>query len=807
MPPSDLLGTALVELRTTNDKLFRDLDQVRAKVKADLDKLPEVKLKADGSSAVAEASKVSAALSGLADAEVNISASTTDVDSAVADAQAAMGSVEDETAMLGLDISDVEGGADAAGSLLNGIEGTASLGVDTGDIEGAAAMATSMLDGVAGTASLAVDTSEVDAAVASVQSQLDGISGSLDLSGGGGGFGGGGGAGGGGGVGGSILAGAAGARAGGAGGALAGLGGLAKGAGVAGVVVGVGMAAKGTIDDARESAEALALLDNQIQVTGADSWITAEAIDELASNLQSTTGTSDELIKNTSSWLLTFKSVRNEMGEGNDVFNRAVDASLDLSSIMGGDMQGAATQLGKALQDPVKGVSALGRAGVQFSDDQKAAIKGFVESNDLLSAQKIILGEVEGQVGGAAEAMADPLDRAGVAMGELSEAVGNEILPLLNTLAEAALPIIEGLTDIIPKVGDAVGAIDDRVGDLVEGVRSKWDDVTSWTSETWDSIVGFITGIPERIGDAISGWVQRISDIASLGWEGWGRVTREAVDGFLAFVGSIPEKVGSFLSGLPERLGGIATGAWGWFKDAAGTKVDELLAFVGTIPDRVTSFLSSLPQRLWDIGSSMIRSLIDGVKAMAGAVWDAVTGVVTGPAKFLEGFFKGGAPAAPAPAPPGRASGGPVRAGQSYIVGEGGPELFRPAESGAILNHMDTVRWMVARDLPVGPSSPGPRWMQPPHGYDQGGWLPTGRSDVYNGTGRPELVLAPQQLDAAQRWMTGVAAQPQPQAAPASGGPSYNLTTVNPEPEPASSSYPKMMRRSHMLWGARPEGT
>ncbi len=401
---------------------------------------------------------------------------------------------------------------------------------------------------------------------------------------------------------------------------------------------------------------------------------------------------SDELIMNTASWLTSFKAVRNEAGEGNNVFDRAIDASLDLSSIMGGDMQGAATQLGKALQDPVKGVSALGRAGVQFSDDQKAAIASFVESNNLLGAQRIILSEVEGQVGGAAEAMADPLDKAGAAVGELSESVGNELMPMLNSVVDNAfVPFVEGATDMVPRIGDALGSIDDRVGEFSQGVRDRWNEVSGSTRETWDGAVAFVGGIPDRIGGALGGFVERVSGIASLGWEGWGARTREWVDAGLAFVSTIPERTVSFLSGLPERLGGMASTAWQWFRDASAGRIGEFLGWVGGIPDRVGSFLTGLPERLRRIGSDMIQGLINGARAMASTAWDAITGVVTGPVDFLRGFFGGGR-AAPPPSPGRRQHGGPVAAGRPYIVGEREAELFVPGQNGQILNQRQIAR-------------------------------------------------------------------------------------------------------------------
>jgi phage-related minor tail protein len=104
-------------------------------------------------------------------------------------------------------------------------------------------------------------------------------------------------------------------------------------------------------------------------------------------------------------------------------------------------------QLGKALQDPTKGLSALGRAGVTFTDEQKKMIAGMQESGDLLGAQKVVLKAVETQVGGTAAATATGADKMNVAFGQTQEAVGNALLPILEKL----LPILTELAGFIEK--------------------------------------------------------------------------------------------------------------------------------------------------------------------------------------------------------------------------------------------------------------------------------------------------------------------------------------------------------------------
>ncbi|MES2155937.1 MAG: hypothetical protein V4510_12455, partial [bacterium] len=58
-------------------------------------------------------------------------------------------------------------------------------------------------------------------------------------------------------------------------------------------------------------------------------------------------------------------------------------------------------KVGKALNDPTKGLTALSRVGILFTDQQKKQIKALQKSGDLLGAQKIILKELGTEFGGS----------------------------------------------------------------------------------------------------------------------------------------------------------------------------------------------------------------------------------------------------------------------------------------------------------------------------------------------------------------------------------------------------------------------
>ena len=229
---------------------------------------------------------------------------------------------------------------------------------------------------------------------------------------------------------------------------------LAKFAAVAGTIS-IGIA--GTlIKAAQESQKVNKQTEAIIKATGSAAGMTTKEVSDLARAMSVKTGVDDEAIQSSMNLLLTFKQVRNETGEGNDIFARASMAALDLGNVFG-STDAAAKQLGKALSNPIKGVGALTKSGINFTDAQKKQIKTLVESGNVLGAQKIILGEVEAQVGGTAAATATDFDRMKVAVGNVAEDLGTLLLPAFEGLSrfitETIVPIFEEFSEIVGKEG------------------------------------------------------------------------------------------------------------------------------------------------------------------------------------------------------------------------------------------------------------------------------------------------------------------------------------------------------------------
>jgi hypothetical protein len=97
---------------------------------------------------------------------------------------------------------------------------------------------------------------------------------------------------------------------------------------------------------------------------------------------------------------------------------------------------------------------------VSFSEQQKQQIKQLMSVGDIAGAQAVILGELQKEFGGAAQAVSDPFTRLGNVIGDIGESIGGAILPTLQAVAEMVasqvLPGIESVQAKFAGVGDTI---------------------------------------------------------------------------------------------------------------------------------------------------------------------------------------------------------------------------------------------------------------------------------------------------------------------------------------------------------------
>jgi len=197
-----------------------------------------------------------------------------------------------------------------------------------------------------------------------------------------------------------------------------------------------------SIKQAMDAQKIQAQLAAVLKSTGGAAGVTADMANDLANSLSGVTTFEDDAILSGENMLLTFTNI------GKDVFPAATQAMLDMSTATGQDLVSSSVQLGKALNDPIAGISALSRVGVTFTEDQKKMIEKMVEAGDVAGAQTVILEELGKEFGGSAKAAGETfggqLTIVKNSLGNVAEEIGGALLPALSGfVTTAVLPFVQ----------------------------------------------------------------------------------------------------------------------------------------------------------------------------------------------------------------------------------------------------------------------------------------------------------------------------------------------------------------------------
>ncbi len=327
------------------------------------------------------------------------------------------------------------------------------------------------------------------------------------------------------------------------GGRIAGAGAIASatiGAPVVGLLV-------SSVKAAQESSQAMAQVNASLASMGPAAGRTLPQLKEMASKLQDLSlFDDDDILKQVTSTLLTFGKISGK------TFDDAQLAAVNLSAKFGGDLQSRAIQVGKALNDPVKGISALTRVGVAFDPAQQKLIKTLVKTGDVAGAQRVILAELNREVGGSAEAArkANTGGALAVQWRDFQETIGDIVIkflpPLLQQLtalltwfnnadpatqsfiialaaiaaaAEPVITVIGGLVTVIGAVSAALGVGFLAAGGIVLAVvaaiallgyagfqlYANWDKVKAYFIGVWN-------GIQARVAAAVA-WFRSLGPL------------------------------------------------------------------------------------------------------------------------------------------------------------------------------------------------------------------------------------------------------------------------------------------------------
>lgn len=255
-------------------------------------------------------------------------------------------------------------------------------------------------------------------------------------------------------------------------------------------VAAIGVALRRVLTETSEAQDALAQLEAVVKSTGGAAGFTVPQLQKMAEQFQRTTTFTDDAVVGMQAVLLQFTRL------SGPEFEAAQGAILDLATRLGKDLPSAAILVGKALNDPIRGMTALSKAGVQFTAQQTDQIKALTKAGKLAEAQGIILGELEKRFGGAAEAARGTfggaikgLQNAFFDLFEVSTTGSSKAVESLNNLSavlsdpgvkKAADTLLSGLItslawiiDNASKVAGGIAVIFGAAGDRIEEINDE----------------------------------------------------------------------------------------------------------------------------------------------------------------------------------------------------------------------------------------------------------------------------------------------------------------------------------------------
>jgi hypothetical protein len=328
-------------------------------------------------------------------------------------------------------------------------------------------------------------------------------------------------------------------------------------------IAGAGMVAFGkvSVDAFNESEAAIAQLNAVLKSTGGVAGVTADQALKLAASLQKTSKFSDEAVLGAENLLLTFTKI------GKDKFPQATQTVLDMSQALGQDLKSSSIQLGKALQDPILGVSALRRVGVNFSEKQQDVIKKLVETGHAAQAQDMILKELNAEFGGSAAAAADTfagkMEILKNRFNDFQEVVGGVLVSVAEFLVTGNQGGLgEALNSLIPDPSTAAAVMN-----FIVGFRNVLVQLGDWIATHQDLVIMFLKGLAIAIGALmIIGTVSAAITIATnpiflfiaavtalyMAWEtnflGIQTITMAVIDGLMAIWNTVFMPMIAFLT-------------------------------------------------------------------------------------------------------------------------------------------------------------------------------------------------------------------------------------------------------------------
>lgn len=398
--------------------------------------------------------------------------------------------------------------------------------------------------------------------------------------------------------------------------------------------------------DAEDGEKAIGRLTQVFKSMGETTGEAAKKANELADSLMYEIGVDADDIMAAQAKLATFENVIKNSTGSSEIFERATKAAFDLAAAGFGDASGNAVQLGKALNDPVKGIKALTKSGVTFTQQEQDKIAALVASGKQFEAQQMVMSAIEKQVGGVAAASVTGTQKIALAFGEISGEIGKGLLPVIKNLADffvkTAVPAIKSFVEenkpLLETLGyvaagiTAVVAAGAAMSLMVGGVLKAVSYLTT-AFNAIVAVVGFVSKafmVLTRVLMA-NPFIAIIAGIVALivYWDEvkamfkkmapFAKATLQAfVAPFVAGYNVISSIFSSIVSSIQSALSTM------WSAISSFDPIAALTEAFGT----VWSFMGDMANSFFEAGANLVKMIGDGIWSAVTYPVEAIKGVV-----------------------------------------------------------------------------------------------------------------------------------------------------------------------------------
>lgn len=399
----------------------------------------------------------------------------------------------------------------------------------------------------------------------------------------------------------------------------------AAGAAVAGL--GAGALTKTLIGAGESASTAAGRIEHvagNLGIFGDDHTAVADRLVENSKRMAQNTGVDPVAIQEAQALLLTFGDLANTADTAGGTFDRVTETALDMAGVGLGSAEQNARLLGRALDDPARGMTRLERFTKKFTDAQKEEVEAMIEAGDTAGAHKLILDHVNDSIDGTAEATADASDKMAVAWQLAGQELGATMLPAFEAFTEAAIAAAEWVSENETLALGLAGTIAGLAGAVLAvnaGIMVYKATMVAWAVATKAATVvqkGLNLAMRANPIGIIITLIAAL--VAGLIWFFTQTETGKAIwQGFMDWLASAWEWIKTTAVTVFNGIVDAIVGAWTWIKDKTAELWNTIANWVKDNWQTILDWLSLL-----NPVTAVIRHW-DKIKAATAAAWDWVT--------------------------------------------------------------------------------------------------------------------------------------------------------------------------------------